>query len=189
MTIDSCLKCGKGIAQYAGLCSNCMLNTDITDKLVDFSNIPKLEIPQAIFFGPELSLSNYKVPENKSNNTTLSRYNIFPQKYDITLIRNGANSKDVVKKTPSINSIVYDLTMNRNSTTTLPKKDSNIKYTFMMYKLPVAGYVSDKKSPYGVTSSNKYSFKPYSSNVGSSKGNKATYSGSKSSYSGKSSSK
>ena len=75
MAIDSCLKCGKGPAQYGGLCANCRSN-DISDTLEDSNKMPKFDIPQYIFFGPDLSAYVASLTKNRDNVSTPSaRYN------------------------------------------------------------------------------------------------------------------
>jgi hypothetical protein len=197
MAIDSCLKCGKGPAQYGGLCANCRSN-DISDTLEDSNKMPKFDIPQYIFFGPDLSAYVASLTKNRDNVSTPSaRYNFDTKKYDITQVRNGVNFqnnsqnnfKNASTTKYSIGSLVYDLTAARNGLTATTKKDKDNKYTFIQYKIPVAGYVSDKKSSYGITPSNKYFVSSYTSAGGNYKGAKSTYSGasSKDSYSGSSS--
>jgi hypothetical protein len=201
MAIDLCLRCGKGIAQHGGLCADCMLNTDITDKLNGFNQMPKIDIPHEIFFGPDLT--DYVISLKVRSLEALAKYNKDnkdtnnkdAKKYDVMVARNGKNSSTTGADKMSINSIVYDILLNRNRG--ILKPDVNNKYKFMLYKPSVTSYSSGKKSSYGVTPSTKYfgqSNNSYNSKPAAYAGSKSTYSGtsgtgSKSSYSGMRSSK
>ena len=144
-----CLKCGKENAKQGGLCANCMMSTNITDTLDPFSNMPKVDIPTELFFGP--SASNYLILKN--NSAKNSRYVLPSKKYDITTLRNGIDTATLNKKN-SIDSLL------RYNATTTASNNAKPNYVFAAYKIPTQNYSLNNKSSYGITLANGYALKP-----------------------------